>query len=42
MIGLVQAAHHDLIDWIQKNPEEAQRMVREELAPETRVFIGQS
>jgi NitT/TauT family transport system substrate-binding protein len=34
------AAHRDLTDWIQKNPEEAQRMVREELAAETRAAIA--
>jgi NitT/TauT family transport system substrate-binding protein len=34
------AAHRDLTDWIQRNRDEAQRMVREELAAETRAVIG--
>jgi len=33
------AAHKDLTDWIVKNPEEAQRLVRDELAEETHVKV---
>ena len=35
------AAHEELTDWISKNPEEAQRLVREELATETRTNVSQ-
>lgn len=34
------AAHEELTDWISKNPVEAQRLVREELAIETRTNIS--
>ena len=34
------AAHEELIDWIIKNPEEAQRLVRDELAAETRANVS--
>ncbi|HWE18393.1 MAG TPA: ABC transporter substrate-binding protein [Hyphomicrobiaceae bacterium] len=33
------AAHQELTEWIKANPEEAQRMVREELAAETRTSM---
>ena len=33
------AAHGELTEWIKANPEDAQRMVREELAAETRATI---
>ncbi|MER9584935.1 ABC transporter substrate-binding protein [Mesorhizobium sp. M0276] len=34
------AAHRELTEWIVKNPEEAQRLVRDELAEETRVKMA--
>jgi NitT/TauT family transport system substrate-binding protein len=34
------AAHEELTEWIIKNPEEAQRLVREELAAETRANVS--
>jgi NitT/TauT family transport system substrate-binding protein len=34
------AAHNELTDWIKANPAEAQRMVREELAAETRTAVA--
>jgi NitT/TauT family transport system substrate-binding protein len=33
------AAHRELTEWITSNPQEAQRMVREELAAETRAAL---
>src|SRR6185295_7714132 len=33
------AAHQELTEWIRSNPAEAQRMVREELAAETRTSL---
>jgi NitT/TauT family transport system substrate-binding protein len=33
------AAHQELTEWIKANPEEAQRMVREELTAETRTSM---
>jgi NitT/TauT family transport system substrate-binding protein len=35
------AAHEELTDWIIKNPAEAQRLVREELAAETRAKVSE-
>jgi NitT/TauT family transport system substrate-binding protein len=35
------AAHEELTDWISKHPEEAQRLVRDELAAETRANVSQ-
>lgn len=35
------AAHKELTEWIIKNPEEAQRLVRDELAAETRANVSQ-
>lgn len=35
------AAHEELTDWIIKNPAEAQRLVREELAAETRSKVSE-
>jgi NitT/TauT family transport system substrate-binding protein len=34
------AAHHELTEWIKANPGEAQRMIREELAAETRTRLS--
>jgi NitT/TauT family transport system substrate-binding protein len=34
------AAHQELTEWIKAHPEEAQRMVREELLAETRVDVS--
>jgi NitT/TauT family transport system substrate-binding protein len=34
------AAHRELTDWIAKNPEEAQRIARDELAAETRANVS--
>lgn len=34
------AAHEELTDWITKNPEEAQRLMRDELAAETRANVS--
>jgi NitT/TauT family transport system substrate-binding protein len=34
------AAHEELTDWITKNPAEAQRLVRDELAAETRANVS--
>jgi NitT/TauT family transport system substrate-binding protein len=34
------AAHRELTEWIKANPAEAQRMVREELAAETRTGLS--
>jgi NitT/TauT family transport system substrate-binding protein len=34
------AAHNELTEWIKANPAEAQRMVREELAAETRTAVA--
>jgi NitT/TauT family transport system substrate-binding protein len=39
LAGKFVAAHRELTDWINNNPEEAQRLVRDELAEETRVKI---
>jgi NitT/TauT family transport system substrate-binding protein len=41
LIAKFVAAHRELTDWIAANPAEAQRMVREELAAETRAPIAQ-
>jgi NitT/TauT family transport system substrate-binding protein len=35
------AAHEELTEWIIRNPEEAQRLVRDELAAETRANVSQ-
>jgi NitT/TauT family transport system substrate-binding protein len=35
------AAHEELTEWIIKNPQEAQRLVRDELAAETRANVSQ-
>ena len=35
------AAHEELTEWILKNPEEAQRLVRDELVAETRANVSQ-
>jgi len=35
------AAHEELTEWIDKNPEEAQRLVRDELAAETHAAVSQ-
>jgi NitT/TauT family transport system substrate-binding protein len=34
------AAHRELTDWIKNNPQEAQRLAREELLAETRTDVG--
>jgi NitT/TauT family transport system substrate-binding protein len=34
------AAHRELTDWIKKNPEEAQRMVRDELRAVVRAEVS--
>ena len=35
------AAHEELTEWIIKNPQEGQRLVRDELAAETRANVSQ-
>jgi NitT/TauT family transport system substrate-binding protein len=41
MVRKFAAAHKELTEWIIKNPEEAQRLVRDELAAETRANVSQ-
>src|SRR5258708_40152905 len=36
------AAHDELTEWIIRNPQEAQRLVRDELAAETRASVSQA
>jgi len=36
------AAHEELTEWMDRNPEEAQRLVRDELAAETRAAVSQN
>jgi NitT/TauT family transport system substrate-binding protein len=40
LVGKFVAAHRELTDWINNNPEEAQRLVRDELVDETRVKVA--
>src|SRR5258708_20058668 len=41
MVRKFAAAHDELTEWIIRNPEQAQRLVRDELAAETRASVSQ-
>jgi NitT/TauT family transport system substrate-binding protein len=41
MVRKFAAAHDELTEWIIRNPQEAQRLVRDELAAETRASVSQ-